>query len=196
MREVARRLTHEFHVPRTVSAVNVRAKLLGLSLWWDGYSQNQVAKWFGVTFIAVTRWRTDGLLPAQPWEVGRGRYGQWHITEQDLSRFIDTCAWAYDLAKMPPGPWRSRAEVAYRADPWLTVEQVCAVIGMVPETLRNHVRAGRVPYRRRVAGVGLPKIVIRASDLSGLKRELREHALTNLRAATALRVERRRARAA
>jgi hypothetical protein len=196
VRQVARMLSNEFGVPRTKAAVSVRAHLLGISLWWDGYSQNQVAELFGVWFKTVERWRCDGLLEAHAWEVGRGRFGQWHFTEQDLASFIDTCQWAYGLEKMPAGPFRSRAEVAHHADPWLTSEEVAHVWNVSRETVCLWVRQGRIPHKRRQAGMGLPKIMIRAPDLPGLRAELREQALANLRAGIQVRDARRRRAAA
>lgn len=196
VRELARVLTREFGVPRTRHAVSVRGRLLGLSLWWDGYSQNQVAEIFGVWFKTVERWRLEGLLPAEPWEIGRGRFGQWLFNDSALAHFIDTCQWAYDVDAMPRGRWRTRAEVAHRAEPWLTIPQLVKLWGVVPTTIVHWVGQGRVPHRRRYAGPGRPKIVVRAADLPGLRAELREQALSNMRAAIKLRDERRRQKVA
>ncbi len=193
VREIARILSREFHVPRTSCAVSVRAAILGLSLWWDGYSQNQVAEIFSVWFATVARWRREGLLAGEHWEVGRGSHGQWHFSDEAISAFIDGCTWAYDSETMAPGRWRSRAEVAHRADPWLTARDVAAIWHVHPATVMTWIREGRIPHRRRAAGLGLPKVVIRAADLPGLRAELREQALTNLRAGIRRRDERRRA---
>jgi hypothetical protein len=196
VRDIADVLTGEFGVPRTRAAVSVRARILNISLWWDGYSQNQVAAAFGVWFKTVEHWRDDGLLKAEAWRVGRGRFGQWHFREADVAAFIDHCTWAYGVERMPAGPLRSRAEVAHRAEPWLTVEQLVDLWHVNARTIRLWVAQGRIPHKRRQAGVGLPKIVVRAADLPGLRQQLRDEALVNLRAAIRLRDERRRAKAA
>lgn len=195
VRQIARILTDEFGVPRTKAAVNTRAKLLGVSLWWDGYSQNQVAALFGVTFTTVGRWRTDGLLRCEAWEVGRGPRGQWRVAEQDLIAFISSHTWAYGVEPMQPGPLRSRAELAHRRDPWLTCERAAQLMGVSRELLSYYCKRGMVPHRRRVAGCGLPKIVVRAADIPGLRDELRAHALSNIRAAVARRWQQRGAAA-
>lgn len=196
VRDIARALS-KGGVPRTVNAVNVRARMLGVSLWWEGYSQNQVVEAFGVTSHTVTLWAQAGLLKHTVWEGGgRSRFGQWHITEADLYHFVDTYPWAYDLKTMAPGVLRRRAEVATRADPWLTVDEVAAAIGMGPRQVKEYVRQGLIPHRRRVAGMGQPKIVVRAVDLPGLRQEIRADAIERIRAAVVRRVQRRQEMAA
>jgi hypothetical protein len=128
--------------------------------------------------------------------VGRGRSGQWLFKDQTITHFIDTCQWAYDVQLMPPGRWRSRAEVAHRADPWLTVRELTALWHVNDRTVVHWAGQGRLPHRRRQAGMGRPKIMVRAADLPGLRAELREEALANIRAAITLRDERRRQRVA
>lgn len=196
VREIARILTREFAVPRTKAAVNTRAKLLGLSLWWEGYSQNEVSAIFGVCTTTVAHWRSDGLLSAEPWEVGRGSRGQWHFSDESLIAFIDGCTWAYDLYTMAAGRWRRRAEVAQRADPYLTVYQLAAAWHVNPETVQRWGREGRIPTKRRLAGLGLPKLMFHAADLPGVRDEIREHGRANLRAGLKRGADERRRKAA
>jgi hypothetical protein len=195
--ELARTLSREFGVPRTVSAICIRAKLLDISLAWDGYSQSAIAELFGVSCATVGIWGKTGLLPYRVWEGGgRSRFGEWHVERADLLAFIDRYPWAYALEPMRRSPLRSRAEVAHRAQRWLTCKEAARAVGMTRETLARYVREGMVPHERRVAGLGQPKIMMRAADLPGLRERLREHALGNLREAIRTREERRKAKAA
>lgn len=195
VRELARMLSDEFGVPRTKAAVSIRGRMLDISLWWGGgYSQMEVARIFGVWFRTVERWRDEGLLQGEAWEVGRGRFGQWHITEAALAEFVDQCTWAYALETMPAGPWRTRALVAHRADPWLTIDQLAELWRANVRTVRAWAIQGRLPHRRRRAGTGMPKIVVRAADLPGLRQELRAQSIANIRTAIAGREARKRER--
>jgi len=183
--EIARILTAEFHVPRTVVAVCIRARKLGLSLWWEGWPQHKIAEAFGVTCNTVAKWGRDGLLRYRIWEGGgrgRGRWklGQWHVEKADLYEFIDHHPWAYDLERMPAGPLRTRAEVAHRADRWLTAQEAADAMGISRELLGYYARAGLVPHKRRVAGAGQPKIMVRATDIPGLRKQLREQAVQHI----------------
>lgn len=195
VRDIARILTLEFHVPRTKHAVKAHARVLDLSLWWDGYSQNQVAELFGVGPPVVCRWRQEGLLQGEAWgRRGRGRFGQWRFTQVDIASFITSYPWAYDLEYMVAGAFRSRAEVAHRADPWLRLPDAARLVGLHPDTFRHKLRQGLIPYQRRVAGVGSAKMMIRASDLTPhLREDLRRLALVNIREGIARRDQRRRA---
>ncbi len=190
--QVAEQLEREFLIPRTPLAVRVRANRLGLSTWWDGYSQNQVAEVFGVTFSTVERWRRDGLLSGERWRVGRGRFGQWHFTEEDVARFIEHASWAYDLTRMQPGhAFTRRAEVTTRRDPWLRFEEAARELGRCPSSLAEWVKRGLVPHRRRVAGAGRPKIVIRARDLPEIREAIEWAARQNVLDGLARRVWRK-----
>jgi hypothetical protein len=58
---------------------------------------------------------------------------------------------------------RSLAYVAHRADPWLRIADAARALYVSVEVLYRCLRG--IPHRRRVAGTGTAKVVIRARDL-------------------------------
>jgi hypothetical protein len=151
--EIAARLTAEFDVPRTPTAVRVRLRRLGLSQQLVHYTAQQVGYLFGVAGKTVTAsWVRRG------WLVGRQLTAQagsaWVFTAADVEQFIRAHSHAVDWRRMPPSRWRALAEVDWRRDPWLTVPEAAWMSGVAASTLRNHLAAGWLVGARRFAKGG------------------------------------------
>lgn len=170
--EIARVLSAEFGCRRTVYAVRARARLLGLSLWIEGYSLRQLADLFGVSRSGIQRhWVAAGLLrlTRRRGRLGRGGLGAWYVSEPEVETFIRQHPWAYDWRRMRRGHrLAALAEVAQRADPWLERAEALRALGVGKARFVAAMRGGLIPYRRRhtVRGAAYGAVVVRGRDLA------------------------------
>lgn len=147
--EVAAELTRRFGIPRTVPAVRIRCKRLGISAWAHGYPMCELGALFGLGHRAVVRWWVaPGLLPARRWS-GRGPNAGWWFEPVDVERFVREHPWAYDAARMRPGHRLTRlAEVIAKRERWLTLEEAAPILRVCKETVRRWCRRGLLPGAR------------------------------------------------
>lgn len=80
---------------RTVTAVVMRIKRLGLTRRADGYTQSEVAVGFGVSRDTVEKWMRLGWLRAR----GRGEHAAYAITDRAIVDFAREHRHAFDLGK-------------------------------------------------------------------------------------------------
>lgn len=172
---IAARLSEEHGIPRTVAAVRVRAKRLGVSLYVNAVTLGELERVFGVSHHAIVRWwLRPGLMAATRW-AGRGPHAGWWIEEAAVARFVREHAYAYDMAAMLPGHrWTRLAEVAQRADRWLTWSAAAAYVGISTTNLDRWLQRGRVQVdvRRRYGAGDKGRIMVRARDLAALREAI------------------------
>lgn len=157
---------------RSVVAVAVRAKRLGLTRRLAVYSASDVARLFGVGSKAVVVWAERGWVEARRSPIRCGPNRVWSFSERSLDRFVRDCGWAYDWRRMEPGEYLSNlAKRVDSADPWLTIPEVSRLLGRSPCFIRRWISRGVLPFRRRPkqqhAGDPAGLIVVRKSDLDG-----------------------------
>lgn len=69
----------------------------------------------------------------------------WRIDDTDLEQFVRRYPWQYDRARIEWGSyWRNLANRVWVADPYLTVPEAAAVLGVCSETVSRWCRAGRL----------------------------------------------------
>jgi hypothetical protein len=153
--EIAARLTARFPAtPRTATAVLVRLKRLGLSPVLAHYTARQVAYLFGVDDkTPVVSWVRRGWLGGTQLQPGKSG-SSWVFTAEQVEAFIRKYRHCYDWRAMPPGRWRSLAELEWRRDPLQTVPEAARVLGCAPETIRRYLRDGRLAGYRRLEKSG------------------------------------------
>lgn len=87
------------HLGRSVTAVAVRAKRLGVNKTTDGYTCQSLAIAFGIDDATVRRWIRRGLLKA-----GRRhthyQYDSYYISQDAVRRFVCTYPLAFNLRKV------------------------------------------------------------------------------------------------
>ena len=164
-REVVAGMVAETGIERTVEAADVQVRALGLSRWVRCWQREHLRRLFRVAHSTVEAWIAEGLLAASRWR-GRGGYPQWWIEDADLRRFITNDPWAYDWRRMKPGPMRSLAEVAAKANPYFTLQEVARLTGIPYWKLVEWARAGRLPAKRRTGRTGY---VVSASSVADLR---------------------------
>lgn len=173
--EIAERLSDEFATPRTVAAVRVRARRLGLSLWAQGWSLRDVERLFRLHHRAIVRWWVEpGLLPGTRW-AGRGPHAGWWFDPDAVERFVREHGYAYDWRRMDPRhPLAGLAQATNRRDPWVTYAETAAYVGIAPANLDRWRKRGLVPHQRRPkGGPGAGLIVVRASALPAIREAIR-----------------------
>lgn len=147
--QIAAQLTAEFGIPRTETAVIVRCKRLSLSPTLVHHNARAVGALFGVYSKTVSEtWIGRGWLQGTQQHPGQAG-SSWIITDAALEAFIRDYPHVYDLHLMRPGKWRSLAELVWRRDPLLTVEEAAPVVGLAPKTLARFLREGRLVGERR-----------------------------------------------
>ena len=169
--EITEELERRFHIRRTTASLRIQAKRLGISLWNRGYSLTELERVFRLDHRAIVRnWVTPGLLAARRWQ-GRGPNDGWWFDQAEVERFARECGWAYDVDRMQPGhPLTRLAEVAHRADPWLTYQDLLRYLGLKAEVnLDRWRRRGLVPHKRRPKSGPGQRIVIRGRDFPAIK---------------------------
>lgn len=167
---------------RSEAAIKRHAGQLGVSLWWNDWTLNEVARLFCASYRTIrSAWIDTGLLAAQR-RPGRGRAadGEWRIREVDIETLIRTCPWVYDSAKLQPQSHRLARlarEIQLR-DPWLRVADVARALGVTPGCVVRLCEKGVIPSQRRrvnVQGGGPPgAFVVRACEMVGLQEALAE----------------------
>lgn len=153
--EIAAQLSAAFPgTPRTETAVRIRCKRLGLSVVVDHYTATQVGRLFGVDPKTVVHsWIPRGWLEGR--QLVPGLAGSaWSITAAQVEAFIREYRHCYDWRAMLPGRWRSLAEIVWRADPLLTVEEAAVYVGCDRETIRRYLRRGLLTGYRRLEKAG------------------------------------------
>lgn len=138
--EVARKLG------RTVDACKVYAtRRLRLARSDNFYTSRQVARIFGVNSHVVIRWIEAGVLAGKPSPVACGSRHRWRIDDPALQRFVKRFPYHYDRTRIERNSyWRNLAERVRAADPWLTVPEAAAIVGIHPHTLVRYLREGRL----------------------------------------------------
>lgn len=173
--DLAAMLSAEFGIPRTLPAVRIQAKRQRLSLERRGYSQRQIEWLFGVDHRAVMRWWiTPGHLQAERCRA-RGPHAGWHVSHAALEAFVRDETWAYDWRRMQPGhPMTMLAEVAHKAEPWVTLDVACRWIGINRSNLLKWRRRGVVSTRQRpYPGAPRGRVMVRARDLPRIRDDVR-----------------------
>lgn len=121
-----------------------------------GKREIERAMGLGRTHPAVRRWIREGLLKAGrvPFDGAKER-GTWFVRPADFIEFLQRHPHAYDRARMPttltgkPNPWLTYVpRVSGPTAGYLTPKQAARLIGMAAETVRTHIRRGRLPAVR------------------------------------------------
>lgn len=172
--EIAGEIERRCGVARTGGSVRTRAHRLGLSLWIEHWNGAHVARLLGTTWYGLVRLIDDGLLEARCRPVRQG--GRWQITDNALRAFLVGHSHAYDWRRMTPGhPLTALAEVTQRRDPWLTIDDVAALIGQSRTGVFRWMRKGVLtPYTRW--GENRTLHVFRASEVERLRAQMGAHA--------------------
>jgi len=84
---------------RSVTAVALKAKRLGIKKTDEGYTARSLAQAFGVDDHKVVRWVEMGLLKASRRNSGKPR-DMYFISNQEVKRFITTYPTEFDLRRV------------------------------------------------------------------------------------------------
>lgn len=123
-------LERRFSRRRTMPAVRIRAKRLGISLWQRSLCLRDLVALFGVDHRVISRhWIEPGHIVGRRWD-GRGPNRGWWFEHAEVERFIREEGWLYDVTRMPKGHRLTRlAELTARRDPWIAgLEALGAVL--------------------------------------------------------------------
>ncbi len=161
------------HLHRSVVACTIRAKrVAGVSRKMAFWTARNVAELFGVDEHAITdRWIESGALKAEKSHVRCGDgYRVWRIDEEAVQAFIRQYPYHYDRQRIEPNTvYRQLAERVWQTDPWLTVNEAAAELGVHPQTVWRHIRRGWLQGKKtweagKWGGWRMPK-----SQLSGFR---------------------------
>lgn len=206
--DVAAELSRRFGVPRTVAAVRIRCKRLGVSAWARGWSLRDLERFAGVDHRVIVRWWIEpGLLRARRWD-GRGPHAGWWIDVAEIERFVREAPWAYDPARLrvervprdrrtEAARLRSIALTVHAADPWRSYAELRQYLGMTLRNLDRWRERGLIPHRRRPkSGPGHGHIMIRGRDFPAIRAAIERAREQARRVAIERAIRARRARAA
>ncbi len=117
--EIAAEMNRLFRTDRTDKGVRLRINKLGGSTRpSSAFTRKDVEDLLGFGERKARRLMREGKLTARKPTNVFGETMLWHvITEEELAAFVD--AWAgieFDPSRMQAGPWKSRAELAARAN--------------------------------------------------------------------------------
>lgn len=130
---------------RTVVAVRLKAKRLGLRKRAQAFTGRDVAAIFGIDASTVGKvWVRRGLLASvRPFR--QGPYDVHLIDPRAVERFIVEHPEYVDVDKMPDSPYRDLAA----RDPWISLPEVHRRTGRDPHKVAEMILAGTVRGRRR-----------------------------------------------
>lgn len=153
---------------RSVEACKIRAtRHLGQARSDQFLTARALGRLFGVESKAVVRWMARGWLRGRRSAVPAGpSAGMWRFDAEDVERFIRRYPYAYDRTRIERGTYeRNLADQVVARDPYLTVPEAAAALGVDAETVRHHLRRGWLPGVRapRTGNNGL--WLVRRSDL-------------------------------
>lgn len=174
--DVTAELNRRFSTDRTVVAVGLRARRLGLSVWQGGYSLRDLERVFGVAHQTIARsWVEPGLLVGRRWD-GRGPHAGWWFEPAEVERFVRDCGWLFDVARMKRShPLTTVAELAHRSDPWLVGSvAVAGALGLSEAATWRWIKRGLVPFRRRPNGGGPGMVCVRGRDVPAIRAAIDE----------------------
>lgn len=156
---------------RTVNAIRTHAQDLGLVLRPYGTGRKWLAWALGVRQQRIKRWIDEGWLADRPWSR------QHNVIEQEeVERFLRDCGWLYDISKIRDARYRRIAESSQRRNPWLTVPQASAAIGITPSAFYRYVERGVIPVRRRYGcGGDHPAMVVQSSDIPSIAERIADY---------------------
>lgn len=132
---------------RTVAACKIRAtRRHSLARSQQFYTARTVARLFGVDDHVVKRWIRAGVLKARPSHVRAGGGGvMWRIDDLDLQAFVKRYPYHYDRQRIERGTWwRNLADRVWAQDPYLTLPEAAAQLGIHRHTLTRWCWEGRI----------------------------------------------------
>lgn len=132
------------HLGRSVDAVRVRCKRLGIRRATNVLTLNQVAQVFGVDCHLPKRWVDDGWLTARRLPLHTSQGAMYDVSPTALERFIRQHPAAYPWHRMEVGYYRDLAERVWRADPLLTTAEAARVLGVSRNWVASLIRAGEL----------------------------------------------------
>jgi DNA-binding transcriptional regulator YiaG len=184
-RVIQQHLAAELHSHRSRYAIGCEVQRQELRMLGpaDVFSQQQLARMFGVRAATVRQWTQAGLLDGRHVSRrhgGRGPRGQWQYSLAAVESFMRTHPWAFDAQEVAKRCRNKRlaslAEVSARADLWLRLDAAAVALHVSRDTLGTYVARGLVPHRRRIAGAGSAKVMIRARDIPSIAEIIQQEA--------------------
>lgn len=152
---------------RTVHAVAVRVKRLGLTRAWRGqYNATAVGQLFGVDSKTVRLWIDSGLLAGKKSRVGAGRSFRWQIPHEAVESFIAAHPTQYERRRITDPYWRELADRAHARADLVSVLVAARIVGCCDETIKRRIRRGLWHGEKVRVGGGFGWMV-RRSDLAG-----------------------------
>lgn len=141
------------HLNRSISAVVLKAKRLGISRRENVWTATNVAELFGVNIKTVVRWIDRGWIAGKKAPFGsggqNGEYRAWSIDDASVERFVRRQGWAYDWRRMIEGEYLTRlARSIAKSDPWLTIDDCAAELRLHRGTVSRWTKEG-LPHRYR-----------------------------------------------
>lgn len=151
---------------RTVNAVAVRVKRLGLTRQWRGqYCASGVGRIFAVDSKTVNLWIARGLMVGEQSQVNAGASRRWCIQHEAVASFIAAHPTQYERRRIVEPYWRELADRAHARADLVSVLVASRIVGCADETIKRHIRLGRLRGERVRAGGGWAWMV-RRSDLA------------------------------
>jgi hypothetical protein len=140
---------------RSIASVSSHAAALGLSLELDGFSINELCRILGINhYRAIREWVEGGMLEGVR-NPGRGRWGEYQVTEEALLAFLKAYPHLVD---------RSKVDVAYRQfvdERWITLGEAFRRGAAHVLSLEHAYQAGLLPdARRRGLYIVIPEAVL------------------------------------
>lgn len=160
---------------RSRVAITLKAKRLGINRKMNLYTAREVGRIFGVDAKTVLGWQSRGWLVGKRTRVGcgGGKRRMWHFPDDELERFVDYHGWVYDWRRIDRNSYLfNRAKECHERDPWLTLEEVGAVLGWQKPRVARWLHRDFIPHKRRPKqaqyGPWQGLIVVQRSALAGV----------------------------
>ena len=170
LQAIADTLNRRFGTRRTDAAISDRLAILGISRWdTRPHSVPEVARMLGTSKDRVRGWIRSGALVGMPWRTTgwrkHGVIGQ-AFTDAHLERFVRDHLDLLRVDRIRNVRLRRLAEVATRGRRPLTPRQVAEHVGVLEDTMRTWLRAGRIPAAWKTPG---GQWRVSAADLDAVK---------------------------
>jgi excisionase family DNA binding protein len=146
--EIGLEIRRRFSIVRTRRAVELRALALGLVISPTRTLRLvEVCQWFP---IGDDRLRE--MIEAGELEARRCGLRSWSIQPAALEAFLRARPWLFDWREVRHPHWQQVVYAASLRQGWLSAEQVAAMLGMDPRSVRRLARRGELDGARLVAG--------------------------------------------
>jgi hypothetical protein len=141
--EIARNLTDEFCLARTEEAVNIRARILNVSLIvCEGNTRDRVAYLLGITDRYMHRLIKAGFISGH--RYSKAPSAHWYISDEQIEEFLRAHPYMVNKSKIRSKRFKSIVEGEFVKDPWFSIAHWARILNRTYSGLKWYIETKRL----------------------------------------------------